>query len=221
MSNRFTLSTFISLCIIFSSGCVIQVGSAERDGNVSSIFGLLEVSEGKTVKDVSSVNGGVMLSDYVAAQSVDSVNGSIEVGQFVSVDSLQTVNGNIEAEHNLQVNHDVRTVNGSVILRFDSSVGQNIETINGDILLEDVRVGGKIETQNGNVSLANHSVIQGDVVIHQPDRDSWKWDPSIPVLSIDASSTVLGDIILEREVTLNVVNPELQARVIRRYSSAP
>lgn len=220
MSNKFTLSTFISLCIIGSSGCVIQVGGAEREGNVSSIFGHLEVSEGKTVKDVSSVNGGVSLNDYVQAQNVDSVNGNIIVGEFVSVDSLHTVNGNIESGDNLHVKQDVRTVNGNVKLKFESNIAKDIETINGNILLDNVTVGGDVETLNGNVSLTNNSLIQGDIVFHQKDPDSWDWHHSVPVLNIDASSSIHGNIILEREVSLNFGNPELQSQVIRRYPNS-
>jgi DUF4097 and DUF4098 domain-containing protein YvlB len=220
MSNKFTLSTLISLCIIGSSGCVIQVGGAEREGNVSSIFGQLEVSEGKTVKDVSSVNGGVELQDHVQAQRIDSVNGTIAVGDFVSVYSMHTVNGDIEAGHNLQVSQDVRTINGGVDLKYDSLVSRDIETINGDIALDDVRVGGNIETQNGNVSLSNQTQVTGDIVFHPRDKDSWSWagEQNIPELSIDTGSSVQGRIILEREVKLNFVDPELQERVIRRYN---
>lgn len=218
MSNsRFSFSTFISLCIIASTGCVNLVGAAEREGNVSTIFGKLEVSTGKMVRDVSSVNGGVALSDYVEAQRVNSVNGNINVGEFVSVDSLQTVNGDIEAGRNLQVSQDVHTINGSVNLKNGSSVSQDIATINGHIILDNVTVGGNVETQNGNIALADNSLIRGDLVFHQQHQDPSNWQQGISQLSIDASSFVSGRIILEREVSLNIADPELLDRVIKRY----
>ncbi|MFQ3220297.1 MAG: DUF4097 and DUF4098 domain-containing protein YvlB [Paraglaciecola sp.] len=221
MSNKFTLLTFLSLCIIGSSGCVIKVGGAEQEGNVSSIFGPLEVSEGKTVKDVSSVNGGVELGDHVQAQRIESVNGTILVGDFVSVYSIHTVNGHIKAGHNLRVSQDIRTVNGSVNIKSDSLVSRDIETINGDITLDDVTVGGNIETRSGIVSLSNHTQVTGDIVFHTQNKDAWNWagEQNIPQLTIDIGSTVQGRIILEREVKLNFVAPELQARVIRRYQA--
>ncbi|MFQ3236092.1 MAG: DUF4097 and DUF4098 domain-containing protein YvlB [Paraglaciecola sp.] len=221
MSNKFILLTFISLCTIGSSGCVILVGDTEREGNVSSVFGQLEVPQGKTVKDVSSVNGGVELGDHVQAQRIDSVNGSIAVGDFVSVYSIHTVNGHIQTGHNVKVSQDVRTVNGGIDIKYNSLVSRDIETINGDITLDDVAVGGNIETQNGDVSLSNHTQVTGDIVFHQPDKDGWDWadKQNIPQLTIDKASSVLGQIILEREVKLNFVSPELQERVIRRYNT--
>ncbi len=202
------------------SGCVIHVGSDGVDSGfrgVSSVFGEVSVSQGKTVGDVSSVNGGIELEDDVTAGTVDTVNGSIEIGADVSVKEATTVNGDIEAGRNFSSFGKVKTVNGEIVIAQQSRVQGDVATVNGDIVLKSVNIEGDIYTKNGDISLEENTVVHGDLVYGRQDRSRRNTKPT---LTISGDSSVKGDIILKRPVTLYIDDQQLLERIQYRYSDA-
>jgi DUF4097 and DUF4098 domain-containing protein YvlB len=182
------------------SGCVIHVGgghSSDSGGGVSSLFGDVSVSAGKSVNDVSSVNGDVELEDNVIARTVDTVNGDVEIGDHVVVRSISVVNGDIEVDEHGRINGDVSNVNG-------------------DISLVATHVTLDVVTNNGDISLTRSSHIAGDLVYRDSNGSKRNWGTP-PTLTIDADSTVDGQIILERPVNLNIENPALLEKVQHRF----
>lgn len=203
------------------SGCIIHVGGGSNDtsdGNsVSSVFGGLEVSQGKHVSNVSSVNGSIELHDDVTARTVDTVNGSIEMGDYVTVENASTVNGDIEAGHHFSSAGFVKTVNGDISLQHSSKVAQEVETINGEIKLNGVVVEGSVHTHNGDILLTNNTQVLGDIIFHKNNRNNN--DHSVPTLSIKQGATVAGQIILYREVELNIDDAQLLNKVKFQFDS--
>lgn len=221
LSKMVTL--FITSALILSlSGCIIHVGndsdSRKHKNDVSSVFGSLNVSDGKNVTDVSSVNGDITLNNNVTALEVDSVNGDIEVGDYVNVKSLETVNGDIEIGHHFDASKGVKTVNGSIQIGHSSNVEKNIETINGDIDLENTKIMGNVITRNGSISLMGKAHVYGDITFERKNLNSRKGKfSSLPVLKIEQGSIVDGEIILEREVELEIDDAELLRKVVYKY----
>ncbi|MDO6693522.1 hypothetical protein Q4574_09520 [Aliiglaciecola sp. 3_MG-2023] len=203
----------VSSTVLFLSGCIIHVGGGSNDtshGNsVSSVYGDLEVSQGKHVSNVSSVNGSIQLHDDVKARSVDTVNGSIKMGAYVSVQNANTVNGDIEAEQHFNSASFVKAVNGNISLQSSSKVAEDVETMNGDITLNGVLVEGSLRTHTGNMLLTNNTQVLGDIIFHKSNNSKH----SVPTLSIKQGATVTGQIILYREVELNIDDAQLLNKI--------
>ncbi|MFT4938201.1 MAG: hypothetical protein ACI88A_001225 [Paraglaciecola sp.] len=223
-SNLVKISALLIFTSTLTTGCIIHVGSdghgGHNNGDVSSVFGRLEVGKGKQVGDVSSVNGGVTILDHVSAEEVDSVNGNIEIGSNVSVDSVETVNGSIETGHNFIAQGSISAVNGNISILADSTIDGDISTVNGDIKLNKVTVGADINTHNGSIYLTNNSVVSGNIVYEARDTNSWGWardNDKTPTLKIDESSNVQGKIILNRKVRLEIKSSALREKVELRY----
>ncbi|GAB5380975.1 MAG: hypothetical protein Alis3KO_17590 [Aliiglaciecola sp.] len=217
--KSFTQYAVVAATVFSLSGCIIHVGgggnSSSGGNGVSSVFGGLEISEGKQVSNVSSVNGSIELNDSVTANAVDTVNGSIEIGDFVTVESANTVNGDIEAGKHFTSFGNVETVNGDIEIRQASVLHQNAETVNGDIRIDGSEVKGSLHTHNGDVILQNNSKILGDIVYHSNHRKQ-RYN-SIPTLTIKQGSIVEGQIILQREVELDIEDAELLRKVSYQY----
>lgn len=213
----------ISVTAISLSGCIIHVGgkknSDSEHGSVSSVFGSVEVSEGKTVGDVSSVNGGIELHNNVVAQQVDTVNGDIEINTNVTVENASTVNGSIEVDTNFKSFGDVETVNGDISILQDSEVQGGVKTINGDIKLNGVLVSRDVITKNGDVRMINGTIVYGDLIYEsQNNSNSKNYRFNRPELKIEKGSQVLGNIILKQKIDLDIEDPELLKKVQHNYS---
>lgn len=218
IKNLTILITAISL-----SGCIIHVGGKKNNdsnyGSVSSVFGSVEVSEGKSVGNVSSVNGGIELHDNVVAQQVDTVNGDIDINSNVTVENANTVNGSIEAKSSFKSFGDVETVNGDISIQQDSEIQGVVKTINGDIKLNGVLVSKDVITKNGDVVLKNGSIVYGDLIYESQDNSNHKsYRFNRPELKIESGSQVLGSIILKQKIDLDIEDPELLKKVQHNYS---
>lgn len=198
------------------SGCVLHVsGNGEMEfGGVSSVFGNVSVSEGKHVTDVSSVNGNIELEDNVSAQNVDTVNGNIEIGDHVSVRKAETVNGDISTGTHFVNSGSTETVNGGIRIEPHGQIGNNVKTVNGDIELKHVKVGGNVVTNNGDIYLTDHTQVEGDVIFRKNDR---RRDRHEPTLRVAETVRIGGEILLYRDVELQIDNPQLQNKVRRMY----
>ncbi|MCW8875823.1 MAG: hypothetical protein OQK04_09160 [Kangiellaceae bacterium] len=219
MNNKAKNLLFASMASLVLSGCAVSIGANSKNGyqDLDSVFGGVTVGRNSEVRNVSSVNGGVEIKSGAKARAVDTVNGGIDIGNNVSVKSAETVNGGIDAGKNLNVETDIETVNGGVRLSEDSFIGRDVVTVNGDIDLNNVTIVRNVRTHNGDVSLANGSVVQGDLIIERSDS----WFGSIsdkPVIEIDDTSEVRGDIHLYKPVTLKISDNAKVGEVKKHYS---
>jgi hypothetical protein len=226
--SKLTTAALLTILTLSTSGCIIHVGGQDNGSNDqsdqsdhASVFGGVDVAENKQVGDLSSVNGNITIQDNVSARDANAVNGNIEIGNNVQVNELSTVNGDIQAQTYLSVKRDVSTVNGNIIFAANTQVGQDVTTVNGDIILTKTSVGDDIQTKNGSITLLEGSVVEGDIEFESQDDSSWWGDKTRehnpPTLTIDASSDVMGKIILRQVVVLEIENPALLAKVERRY----
>lgn len=223
--SKLTTAVLLSALTISTSGCIIHVGGHDKNDSdgveYSSVFGGVDISENQQVRDISSVNGNITIEDSASARDVDAVNGNIEIGNNVQVRELSTVNGDIQAQNFLSVERDVSTVNGNITFGADSSVGKDVTTVNGDIYLKQTLVSDDITTKNGSITLVEGSVVGGDIEFESQNDKGWWSEKSRehnpPTLKIDASSDVKGKIILYQVVVLEIEDPDLLARVERRY----
>lgn len=199
------------------SGCVIHVGGHADDGDVSSVFGGIDIRDGRSVGELSTVNGGIELGNKVTAEEVSTVNGGIEMGDDVTIDEAEAVNGDIEAGKNLSVRDSIETVNGDINLGKGADIGDDVETVNGDISLESAKVGGDIETINGDITLEDDTEVNGNIV-YEEQSSRWGGKSNPPTLRIEDGVSVHGKIILKREVELEIPS-YLEEKVERDYDN--
>lgn len=222
-NHKVPLSAAIALALLlggylFSS----SVHGADSVRDISKINGRVEIAADEQVGDVSLVNGSIRMASNAGATNLETVNGDIELGSHVSVTgSVTAVNGSINGAEEVQVRESLTTVNGAVTLGNGSNVGQDLQTVNGHIRLSNSRVGADLISSNGNITLADNSTVEGDVVFK--GKRSW-WDRVFrrgtehrPELTIDASSVVRGDIRLYREVELHIADGADVGEIIRHY----
>jgi len=186
------------------SSFAIGVSAHDSHGDISQVFGGVDIERGASVGDISSVNGGVDINDNANAQQISTVNGGIDLGDHVTIASAETVNGGIEAGQQLTVEDDLTTVNGGIDLNTGGQIGGSLETVNGDIELSGVTVNKNIETVNGDISLLNSTILKGDLIIHKKSRWFSGFDSDKIVIQIDPSSRVEGVIHLYRPVELKI-----------------
>jgi len=225
--SKLTTAALLAALTLSTSSCIIHVGGHDdNDGNnsdYSSVFGGVDISENRQVGDLSSVNGNITLEDNVIAGDVDAVNGNIEIGDNVTVDDLSTVNGDIQTQKYLSAQRDVSTVNGNITFGANSKVAGDVATVNGDINLATTIVGDDVTTRNGSINLLKGSIVEGDIEFESQDDSGWWGDKTRehnpPTLTIDGSSDVKGKIILNQVVVLEIENPDVLAKVERRYKS--
>lgn len=196
------------------SGCVIHVGGHAEDGDVSSVFGGIDIKDGRQVGELSTVNGGIELGNDVRAEEISTVNGGIEMGDNVVIEEANAVNGDIEAGRNLVVENSIETVNGDINLGKGPEIGDDVETVNGDIDLARAKVGGDIETVNGDITLEDGTEVKGNIV-YEEQNSRWG-NSSKPTLKIEEGVKVGGSIILNREVDLDIPS-YLDEKVERNY----
>lgn len=208
------------LVMLLGSYVFATDAAAEESRDISRINQGVTVDNGDRVGDVSSVNGSIQISDGASARKVSTVNGSIDLDNDVVIDSAHTVNGGIRVGENTAINGSLETVNGGISTEAGTEIEETIETVNGRLRLRDTRVGENVETSNGDIELLHGSVVEGDVVVR--GRRHW-WDRFFsfnnrePELTIDADSSVLGDIHLYQEVELNIEQGAMVGEIIEHF----
>lgn len=153
-------------------------------GGLDTVNGDIRIGSNSRVRDVDTVNGGITIKDNVATGDINSVNGSIRIGENVEVDG------------------EVNAVNGGISLRSGTTVSEGVGNVNGDIDLRGSVVGRDLSTVNGDVTLADESTLRGDLLIEKPGGWGWNNKRHLPTIVIGPGSSVMGTIVLEREVKL-------------------
>ena len=194
--------------------------AAEENRDISRINRGISVDSEESVGDVSSVNGGIRLKEGASAAKLTTVNGSIDIDDGAQLRSAHTVNGGISVGIDVLVSGSLETVNGGISTGAGTSIDESIETVNGRVRLRNTNVGGDIETSNGDIDIVQGSRVEGDVLIK--GRRHW-WDRFFdfnnrpPEITIDAESTVLGDIHLYLETELNVADGAVRGEIIEHF----
>ena len=161
----------------------IKIGAGETvSDDLSSVNGSVTVGDGAVLQEeASTVNGSLSIGDDVQAREVSSVNGSVKIGDRVTVDGdASTVNGTLRVGEST-IQGEVSTVNGTIKLN-GSTVERDITTVNGTIKLDQgARVAGNLiikENRGRNnwtkplkIELRGGSVIEGDVIVEDSDRE--------------------------------------------------
>lgn len=191
-------SLLVASCGVNSS---ITVDDGQtQEGSKATVNGGVFIGEDCTIKgNCRTVNGRVLVGANSQVRSLKSVNGSIKLDDNIVVDGdLETVNGGIRVGHDVSVEGNLETVNGSVSVASGGSIQGTLRAVNGDIDLDNTEVTGSLITNNGDITLVNGtrvvgnliirgskgrgskpqtitvsgtSVVQGDIVIHDADRE--------------------------------------------------
>jgi len=156
----------------------------------------IRIKDGEKVgHSLNSVNGSVIIgSDCVVRGSCRSVNGRVEIGSNSEVDDLQSVNGRIRVASHAEINGDIESVNGSVTCAAGVKIRGRIASINGSIELDNAIVKRDVVTFNGNISLKNETIVQGDIIIK--DAKFRSRSSRILKITIADGSVVEGDILV-------------------------
>jgi hypothetical protein len=199
----------------------VSVSADQPVGDVSSVNGSIHVASNGRAGKLKTVNGGIDLQDGAEVNDAVTVNGRIHLGNGVKVlGSLSTVNGSIRAEEAVEIAHSVHSVNGGITFRTGSEVGADLRTVNGPVRLYNTHVKEDVVSSNGNITLAESSLVEGDVIF-EAQRRWWgrffNRNSRRPELNIDTSSMVRGDIHLYREVDVNIADGAGVGEILRHY----
>ncbi|MBQ14968.1 MAG: hypothetical protein QGG67_18445 [Gammaproteobacteria bacterium] len=194
-------------------------GAELRD--ISKINGSIRVDAQTQVGDISSINGGVGIGSGASASDIKTVNGGINLSDHATIGSARTVNGGIRTSEEVIVNGSLSTVNGRIVLEPRSVVRESVTTVNGRIQLSNTRIGENIQSSNGDITIRDNSTVEGDIVVKR-NRGSWfsrffNRNRNSVEITIDASSSVQGDIHLYKEVDLDIDDNANVGEIIRHY----
>lgn len=201
--------------------CLSWVAHAGND--VSKVNGAIRIDAGQTVGEIDTVNGSIRLEEGVTADDIDTVNGSVHVGAHSRVGKIDTVNGGVTLEESVvakaveSVNGGLRfgvgseiagaasCVNGSISLERASSVKGNVENVNGSISLDEARVGGRLKTVNGDITVGARSHVSGGILVEKPRNFGFGTsNRRKPKIIIGPEAVVDGTLTFKREVELYV-----------------
>ncbi len=212
--------TAASLLALMLSGYLYSASAHAEGRDISHVNRNVHVESDEEVGDVSSVNGRIELDSGAVAEDLETVNGRIIIEDGASLADAETVNGRIRVGRNVSVRGALETVNGSITTGPGTEVDRNIDTVNGRIELQRTRVGGNVESSNGDIHLQDETVVEGDLVIR--GRRSFlgrlfNWHNDPPEIRIDGSSSVLGDIHLYKETDLDIDSDARVGEIVRHY----
>lgn len=220
MNHTFRLSAATALAMLLGSYLYSTSAEAAEVRDISKVNGSIRVSAAEQVGDISSVNGGIDLARGSRADKLDTVNGGIDLDENVVITNAKTVNGGIRVSSDVTVNGSLTTVNGGIRTASGTVIENRVRTVNGKIRLRNTLVGENIQTSNGDITLRDGSTVEGDIVVK--GRRGWvgrifNFDRRPPTISIDADSSVKGDIHLYRKVDLEIDDGAKVGEVIRHY----
>ena len=182
-----------------------NVPDGGRMGDMDSVNGGFTIGDNAEVGNVDTVNGGIRVGKNSRVGKIDAVNGGISLGDGSSAINVDTVNGGFKGGENVKIERSIDSVNGGISLNNGSTIGEDIDNVNGKIYLNGVQVGGNIETVNGPIELTGATKVNGKLTIKKPG--GWCFfdcDDRKPTVIIGANVEIVGGIVLEREVDLQL-----------------
>ena len=181
----------------------ITIGDGMQTNGHSTVNGSISVGANSTIDgSLDTVNGTIRVDENTKVEDVETVNGSIRLASGVSVADVSSVNGSIRLGENVAVDGDVSVVNGKISLAKGTKVSREVSNINGEIKLDGAEVGRNLSTINGDVTLSDGAIVRGDLIVEKPGRSNNK--SRKPRITIGPGCSVLGTIVLEREVELYI-----------------
>ncbi len=204
----FTVGLLILLMSVPALGASInksvKIGAGEESGGASSVNGSITVGESATVTgNLKTVNGTIRVDDGAIIRKASTVNGGLKLGNKGKAEALTTVNGSIRVGEEATVAGEIEAVNGRITVEKGAHIGDNVGNVNGEIDLSGAEIEGDLSTVNGDINLADRSVVKGDIIVEEPG--GWNQDKEenrIPRVIIGPGSRVEGTIVLERKVKL-------------------
>jgi UDP-3-O-[3-hydroxymyristoyl] glucosamine N-acyltransferase len=181
----------------------INLGDNSENDSQSSVNGSISVGDNSVVNgSLSTVNGTIRVGQNTRLKDAETVNGSVRIDSGSSVDDVNSVNGSIRIGEKVTVGGEIEVVNGKISVQKGTTVADGVSNVNGEIELEGADIGGNVATVNGDVTLSDSAVIQGDLLVEKPG--GWGFDRTNrkPKVIIGPGSKVLGKIVAEREVEL-------------------
>ncbi len=169
--------------------------------------------------NISTVNGRITLGSHVQANDVETVNGAVIATTGVILRNLTTINGAITLQEAVTVRGDIESVNGNVQVTGASELQGDLQTVNGDIQLSGSRVWRSLRTSNGNIVLRKAAEVLGDIIVdgESSSMPGWIGADNMPSLTIDASSSVKGDIHLHQAVQLQIDEGASVGKIYHHY----
>ena len=206
--NTFRLICCLVIFTIILSSCNVSVNRS------------IHIDDGETVRrSLNSVNGSINIGkDCVIKGGCRSVNGRIEIGSNSKVEDLNTVNNRISVGKDVNVKGDIYSVNGSVRCRPRVEVKGDVGTVNGSIDLEKTKVFYDISTYNGDITLTDNSLVEGDVFI-KDNKGRSNRDRPLKV-SVEGGSIVEGDIIVKDDDIEVIVSLTGGGKVLGKINGA-
>jgi hypothetical protein len=182
----------------------INLGDNSENDGQSSVNGSISVGDNAIVNgSLDTVNGTIRIGQNTKiGGDADTVNGSIRIDSGSSVDDVDSVNGSIRIAEKVTVAGKIDVVNGKISLANGTTVADGVSNVNGEIEIAGAEVGGNLSTVNGDVSLSDQATLRGDLVVEKPGGWNWNNNSRMPKVIIGPGSTVVGQIVLEREVEL-------------------
>lgn len=220
VSHTMKLSAATMLAMLLGSYLYSSSANAAEIRDISKVNGGIRVSAEERVGDISSVNGGIDLDNGAVAARLDTVNGGIDLDDRVEIERAETVNGGIRVNRDVTVHGSLSTVNGGIQTNPGTVIEDRISTVNGKIRLRGTRVHDNVQTSNGDILVTDGSVVEGDIIVK--GRRSWigrffSFNRKPSKITIDADSSVRGDIHLYREVNLDIADGAEVGDVIEHF----
>lgn len=200
----------------------IRLGQGGRFDAVSTRNGRIEIGPDNEVGAIGSRNGSVSIGAGTRIDGdVRTRNDSIDAEQDIRVEgSASSRNGSVRFAAGSEISGDVTTRNGHINLT-GTTVVQDIGTVFGDVILRDgsrvdgdviVEIeddhagrsgwlwfgGGKTWSEAGDIRILAGSEVGGDIRLVLPAE----YDNKIPMVEIDADSSVSGNLHIDSRIEL-------------------
>lgn len=207
-----------SLCLAFTlSGCDVTANrdlvvphAAKDAAGGFTVNGRISVgAEAEVSGDLRTVNGSVQIGPGARLHDLDTVNGIVEVADEVAVGRVAAVNGDVALGMRVKAGKSVSTVNGRLRIAGGSVVDGDVSTVNGPLELRGVTVRGGVANHGGDVRLLDGALIEGDVVLGEPDGSRGAED----IVVIGVGVQVRGVLRAERPIVLYVHHSARLGRV--------
>ena len=181
----------------------IKIEAGSEAGGQSSVNGSISVGKGAVINgSLETVNGSIRVEEDVSLEDAETVNGTIRIASGSSADDIGSVNGAIRLGENVTVSGEIEVVNGKISLANGTRVADDVSNVNGEITLTAADIGGDLTTVNGDITLNDGSTLRGDLIVEKPGGWGWNNKKRKPKVIIGPNSSVVGSIVLEREVEL-------------------
>lgn len=175
------------------------------DQDINKISDNIRIESGQHADDLSTVSGDIEVGDHAVVGDVNAISGVITVGREAKVTDLGTVSGNIRVGEGAVANGNIGTVSGRIELLPSAQVKGRVSGVSQSITLSDARVGGGIETVSGNITIGAGSVVEGGILVNQPQHGNVHFgNGHAPTIVIGPKAVVKGTLEFRHEVVLKV-----------------